>query len=96
MKIYEQTPNYLVRIQIIRIEEETQYLTLCETTPQEVEEMCKRVVESQNLSPFEKGNRTRIDIRESLGGKNGKSISISFKGLDTKKTLNLILAHLRG
>lgn len=91
MKIYEQIPTYLVRVQINKIGDERQYVTFCETTPDEVEEMCKRVIEEQKLSPFEGGHRTRIDIRECLGAKNGKSRSLSFRGLDTATTLKLIL-----
>lgn len=92
--IYEQKPTHLVRIQINKIGDVSQYLTFCETTPQEVEEMCKYVIEAQKLSPFAEGNKTRIDIRESWGGKNGKSKSISFRGLDTKTTLELIINHV--
>jgi hypothetical protein len=95
MKIYEQKPTHLVRIQISKIGDNTQYLTFCETTPPEVEEMCKSVIEAQKLSPFASGNKTRIDIRESWGGKNGKSKSISFRGLDTKTTLELIINHVK-
>ena len=94
MKIYEKNPLHLVRIQINKIGDTCQYLTFCETTPQEVEEMCKTVIEAQNISPFLMGQKTRIDIRESWGGKNGKSKSISFRGLDTKTTLNLIINHI--
>ncbi len=94
MKIYEQKPAYLVRIQINRIGDDAQYLTFCDTTPKEVEDMCKALITGQDLSPFEMGHRTRIDIRESWGAKNGKSKSLSFKGLDTKQTFDLIVKHI--
>lgn len=94
MIIYEQKPTHLVRIQINKIGDVSQYLTFCETTPQEVEEMCKVVIEAQKISPFASGPKTRIDMRESWGGKNGKSKSISFRGLDTNTTLELIINHV--
>lgn len=96
MKIYEQAGVHLVRIQVKRVSDvTTQYLTLCETTIEEVEEMCKAVIESQNISLFAVGKKTSINIRESWGGKNGKSKSISFRGLDTKTTIELIINHLK-
>jgi hypothetical protein len=95
MKIYEPQPENLVRLQIAKIGEETQYLTLCETTVAEVKELCEKLIIAQNISPFTQGKRTSINIREAKGGKNGKSISISFYGLSTKEVLNLIIQHLK-
>jgi len=94
MKIHEQIPVYVIRIQISKVGDKRQYLTLSETTADEVEAMCKSIIESQKLSIFTQGHKTRIDIREGWGKKNGSSRSVSFKGLDTKITLNLIIAHL--
>tara|TARA_R110000868_G_scaffold131960_4_gene342358 strand:- start:2037 stop:2327 length:291 start_codon:yes stop_codon:yes gene_type:complete len=94
MKIYEQKPNYLVRIQISKNDEESQYITLCETTPEDVEKMCIAVIDSLNLSPFIEGRRTSINIRESADGKNGKSRSISFKGLNPEEAMKQIINHI--
>lgn len=96
MRIYEHHPSHLVRIHITKINDTPQYLTFCETTPIEVEDFIRSIIEAEKLSPFHTGHRTRIDIRESWGGKNGKSKSLSFKGLDTKSTLELILNNMNG
>lgn len=93
MKIFKETPQYLIRLQIIKHPEPTQYITLCETTMEEVEIMCRKVIEAQKLSVFLKGKVTMINIRESLG-KNGKSKNISFRGLSTQKTYDVIVTHL--
>jgi hypothetical protein len=90
MKIYKPTPTFIIRVQIIRQGEETQYINLCDTTQNKVVDHITKTIENQKLSVFAKGNSTKIDIRECLGGKNGKSKSISFKGLSTKETLDII------
>jgi hypothetical protein len=40
------------------------------------------------------GKVTNIEIREAKGGQNGKSVSLSFKGLSPKKVKELIIKHL--
>lgn len=71
MKIYKPAPSFIIRVQIIRQGEDTQYINLCDTTQKEVVEHITKVIEDQKLSVFAKGNRTRIDIRECLGVKMG-------------------------
>ena len=90
MKIYTPAPTFIIRVQIIRQGENTKYINLCDTTQKEAVEHISKTIEKQNISIFAKGNRTRIDIRECLGSKNGKSKSISFKGLSTQQTLDII------
>ena len=94
MKIYNPTPDKLVRINIKKQGEKTHFITLCETTPKEVMDFVKGIIMDQRLSPFEKGKVTNIEIREAIGGKNGKSISISFKGLSPAETKFLIQTKL--
>ena len=95
MKIFEQTPTYVIRLQVTKTDEQSEYLTLCETTPAEVESMCINIIEKQNLSPFLQGLRTSINIREAWGSKNGRPISLSFKGISPKKTIELIKSHIK-
>jgi hypothetical protein len=94
MKIYAHTPQILVRLQIAKQGEDTQYLTLVDTTAKEVEEFCKKVISSQKIDIFATGLRTSINIREATGGDNGKSKSISFRGLNPKQTLQLLITHI--
>jgi hypothetical protein len=94
MKIYQQSPNIYIRLQIAKLGEETQYLTLIDTNREEVERMVKEIILKQNLSPFEEGRKTQVHIREATGAINGKSKSISFRGLSTKETMDLIVNHI--
>lgn len=95
MKIYEQKPTYVIRLQVTKSGEDSEYLTLCETNPSDVERMCIELIEKQNLSPFLQGTRTSINIREAWGSKNGRSISLSFKGINPKQTIKLIKSHIK-
>ena len=94
MKIYNYEPPYLIRLQIIKQGEMTEYITLDDATMQGVQEFCTKLIEAQNLSPFQTGKVTAINIREATGGKNGLSRTISFKGLSAKETHDLIIKNL--
>lgn len=97
MKIYEKEPPYLIRLQIIKQECETEYLTLIDATLEQVEQMIKEVMNKQVVPALETGFKekvTSVNIRESKGGKNGKSLVVSFRGIDPKKALGLIINHL--
>jgi len=91
MKIFKQQPIDLIRVRIYKDNEHVKYLNLCDTTADEVLEMCKQVILKQNLSPFATGKRTSIEVREAKGAKNGKAQSIPFKGLEVDETYELIL-----
>lgn len=95
MKLYTQTePPYLMRINIKKQGEQTEFITLCETTQEESLNFIKSVIEKQRISPFVKGKVTNVEIREAKGSKNGKSVSLSFKGLEPKEVYLLILKHI--
>jgi hypothetical protein len=96
MKIYiSPDPPFLIRINIKKQGEKTEHLTLCETTQKEVFQFIKHIIEKQNISPFQKGRLTTIEIREALGSVNLKSISLSFKGINCTNTKNLILKAIK-
>lgn len=91
MKIYkEPPPPYLMRINIKRQGDETQHLTLCETSQNQCYEFIKKEIEKQKLSVFQSGRVTNIEIREGLGSENGKSISLSFKGLSPMEVKEIL------
>jgi len=94
MKIYQYSPISFVRLQITQQKQPAEYLTLCDCSIDEVKETLTKLIERQNISPFEKV-KTSINIREALGGKNGKSTSISFRGLTPKQTIDLITNHIK-
>lgn len=92
MKIYQPAePPYLMRINIKKQGEQTEFITLCDTTQEEAFNFIKNIIEKQSISPFVKGKVTNVEIRESKGSENGKSISLSFKGLEPKEVYSLIL-----
>lgn len=92
MKIYKPAePPYLMRVNIKKQGEQTKFITLCDTTQEEAFNFIKSVIEKQSISPFIKGKVTNVEIRESKGSENGKSISLSFKGLEPKEVYSLIL-----
>ena len=87
-------PPYLMRVNIKKQGEQTEFITLCETTQQDAFEFIKRLIESEGISPFAKGKVTNIEIREAKGSENGKSISLSFKGLEPKEVYLLIINNI--
>lgn len=95
MKLYTTPePPYLMRINIKKQGEQTEFITLCETTQEEAFNFIKSVIEKQSISPFVKGKVTNVEIREAKGSENGKSISLSFKGLEPKEVYSLILKNI--
>ena len=95
MKIYTTPePPYLMRINIKKQGGQTEFITLCETTQEEAFNFIKSLIEKQNISPFTKGKVTNVEIREAKGSENGKSISLSFKGLEPKEVYSLIIKNI--
>lgn len=94
MKIHEYKPTKYIRVAMGKIGHKEEYIGIDEATMEEVEDMIKMVIESQNLSPFEKGHRTMISMREYVGATAGKSKSISFRGLPVSVTKELIINHI--
>lgn len=94
MKIFNPSPIHIIRLTIIKKDCETFYINICDTNQNEVENYLKDLLDNQKLSIFLSGHRTRIDIRDCIGGENGKSKSISFRGLSTQEVNNLILKDI--
>lgn len=94
MKILKKEPIAYIHLSILKTGEKTEYVSITETTSSEVQDMIKKVIQSQNLSVFEKGLRTSVNVREYIGSKAGKCISLSFRGLSTTKTKELIIKHI--
>jgi hypothetical protein len=96
MKLYKTPePPYLMRVNIKKQGEKTQFITLCETTQSDVYDFIMNLIETQKISPFVKGKVTNVEIREAQGSKNGRSVSLSFKGLSPKEVYSLILKSIK-
>ena len=85
MKIYEPKPQRIIRVTISRKNEPSEYLNFIETDHKTVIDELDKFIYSFNFSAENKDDRTRLDIRECIGGTNGKSKSISFIGMSPKK-----------
>ena len=85
MKLYEPKPQRIIRVTISRKDEHSEYINFIETDHKTVIDELDKFIRSFNLSAENKDDRTRLDIRECIGGKNGKSKSISFVGMSAKK-----------
>lgn len=94
MKIYKPEPIAVFRVSIRKVGEQTYYISLCETSLQEVIDFFVNLINSQNIPAIQKGYATGIDIREAYGAKNLKSQSISFKGLSPKEVYRLAVEAL--
>ena len=95
MKIYTTPePPFLLRINIKKLGEKTEFITLCETTQKECNDFIKGIIQKQNISPFVKGRVTNVEIMEAKGAENGKSISLSFRGLEPKEVYKLIINEI--
>ena len=95
MKIYQPAePPYLMRINIKKQGYQTEFITLSDTTQDDVFIFIKAIIEREKISPFVKGKVTNVEIRESKGSVNGKSVSLSFKGIEPKKVYELIINQI--
>lgn len=95
MKIYQPKKDVLFRVNFKKQGVKTEHLTLCECSSDEVYELVSNIVIQAGLSPFQKGRVTNIEIREATGSINGKSISLSFKGLEPKEVRKMIIKEIK-
>lgn len=79
MKIYKHQPLYLIQLTFRWKGENPIHLTLCETTVALAKIMLESLFPNET-KPKSKAYKTRIEIRERIGGKNGKFLAHSFYG----------------
>ncbi len=96
MKLYSTPPPItIIRLQITQQGKATEYISLQDTTQDQVIEWTKKLILNNcPADPFGTGRKTSINIRHFLGGKAGKSISISFRGMTPEQTKALIIKNL--
>ena len=95
MKIFEEKPVQLIRLMISRQGDFTKYINLCECTMDDVLIMVNYLISMQTISPFTSGKKVSVVVREALGGNNGKSKSISFRGMSTNEVHKLITEYVK-
>lgn len=96
MKLYSTPPPVtIIRLQITQQGKATEYISLQDTTQDEVIEWIKKLIlDNCPADPFDTGRKTSINIRYFLGGKAGKSVSLSFRGMTPEQTKKLIIQNL--
>lgn len=96
MKIYKPLPPpQLLRINIKKQGVKSQHIVICECEQSQFYDYVKSLIESQKLSVFQRGKLTNVEIRRATGSRNGKSISLSFKGLEPKQVYEIIINDLK-
>ena len=96
MKFHKHKPEYIIRVIIRRQGEANQYISLCDTTPEEVEAEFKAILKPYLTdNPFASGKKTSIEIREAIGAKNMKSRSFSFHGLTVTEVHKILIDKIQ-
>jgi len=80
-----------IRIRITRKNEETEYLTLVECTMLSAVLVLTGIFKDKTTSSHR--NKTTIQVREALGGINGKCTSICLSDITTEKVKERIINH---
>lgn len=95
MKLYVHTPIKFVRVVIGRQGEKSFYFTLIETTKEAAKKELMKIAQKTGSVFAENNRRTRVDIRDAEGGKNGSSVSFSFYGQSPEEFYNSVMKHLK-
>ena len=95
MKLYKQPePPTLMRLNIKKQYSKTEHIAIEDIGQQELLNWTKNLIEKQGLSIFCTGKITTVEVRESVKGENGKTISFAFKGLEPSEVKELILKNI--
>jgi len=90
MKILKPEPIEVIRLAIKKNGYDTEYLNLIETSHDEVIRFMENLFQ-KFTSPLLKGYKTSVETRKSVCNRNGKSISLSFRGPNPAETKNMII-----
>jgi hypothetical protein len=93
MKIYKHQPLYLIQLTFRRGKEHVLNLTLCGTDISLTKALMQDLFQP-GVKKDKAHLKTRIEIRERLGGKNGKYTAHSFYGESAAKTRQTLINHL--
>lgn len=95
MKIFVHEPKNLIRLMITRKNDLTEYLSIVDATQQEVITFLERLLSEQKVQPTSTKYMTQIVVREAVGGKNGKSKTVSLFGMSPTDVSKLIIESLK-
>ena len=96
MKLHkpEQAPP-IMRVNIKKQGYKNEHVAIEGATQEVVSEWLKDLIRKQNLDVLATGRITNVQVRETIEGENGKSMSFAFKGLDPLEVKELILENLK-
>ena len=95
MKLHkpEQSPP-IMRVNIKKHGYKSEHVAIADASLQEVFDWLKKLIRKQEFDIFATGHITNVQVRESIDGENGQSVSFSFKGLCPAEVRDLILREL--
>ena len=94
MKLYTPPPPPdVLRVSIRRQGEKTLHFTFCDADPEQCRETLQKVIQDAAPDIFSAGRVTAVEVREYKDGKNGRTISFSFRGLNVADTYATIKKH---
>lgn len=93
MKIYKHKPQYLIQLTFRRADEHVIHLTLCETDISLVKALLHDIFQP-GFKKDKSHKKTRIEIRERIGGKNGRYTAVSFYGESAAKTRRTLINYI--
>lgn len=91
MKLYKPEPPLVLRIAIKKAGEETKYLSVTDISQKQFVIWATKQLSTLQISVFTSALKLSISVRESVAGINGKSKSISLRGVSTEQVYNLLL-----
>lgn len=94
MKIYVHEPVYIIQLAFKRDNEKMAFLSLCDTTMELTKAMLESLFPKNSVRKDKAKNKTRIEIRERIGGKNGKYLAHSFYGDSPIKTRKIVFEYV--
>ncbi len=95
MKIYNPEPLQLVRVSISKKEFKTLHLTFHQVTQEECLRKITEMLCEIKVPSIQEKYQTRVDVRSAIGSKNGKSMSVSLKGLTPLDVYTLLVDRFK-
>ena len=86
MEIYRKKPEDVLRVSICKQKEKSCYLSVSGISQQDFYDWAKEAISKIKVDPFSSGVKTSLNIREAVGGKNGKTLVLSFIGMSAQGT----------
>lgn len=95
MRIYNPEPTFYIRLTFKRKGDKQAYVAITDSTLEEVYKELTSCLMKATVPAFQtRGYKTSIELREAIGGQNGKYKALSFWGLSPEQTKTLVINHI--